>query len=67
MLALRLTEGLRREDCVRRFADGGEQYEAVRRAAARLPENLIAVGDACVALTAEGFLVSNAVLAEILP
>lgn len=67
MLALRLTEGLRREDCVRRFADGGEQYEAVRRAAARLPENLIAAGDARVALTAEGFLVSNAVLAEILP
>ena len=67
MLALRLTEGLRREDCVRRFADGGEQYEAVRRAAARLPKNLIAAGDARVALTAEGFLVSNAVLAEILP
>ena len=67
MLALRLTEGLRREDCVRRFADGGEQYEAVRRAAARLPKNLIVAGDARVALTAEGFLVSNAVLAEILP
>ena len=44
-----------------------ESVEAVRRAAARLPKNLIAAGDARVALTAEGFLVSNAVLAEILP
>ena len=32
-----------------------------------MPVSLIAAGDARVALTAEGFLVSNAVLAEILP
>ena len=67
MLALRLTEGLRRKDCVERFADGDAQYEAVRRAAAWLPKSLVLADHEWIALTAEGFLVSNTILSEILP
>lgn len=67
MLALRLTEGLRRKDCVERFADGDAQYEAVRRAAAWLPKSLVLADHERIALTAEGFLVSNTILSEILP
>ena len=67
MLALRLTEGLRRKDCVERFADGDAQYEAVRRTAAWLPKSLVLADHERIALTAEGFLVSNTILSEILP
>lgn len=67
MLALRLTEGLRRKDCIKRFADGAAQYEAVRSAAAWLPKSLVSADHERIALTAEGFLVSNTILAEILP
>ena len=67
MLALRLTEGLRRKACIKRFADGDAQYEAVRRAAAWLPKSLVLADHERIALTAEGFLVSNTILSEILP
>ncbi len=67
MLALRLCEGLRRDACAARFPDGAAQFDAVRRAAARLPCHLVEAGDDCIRLTAEGFLVSNAILVEILP
>lgn len=67
MLALRLSEGLSRADCARRFPDGAAQFDTVRAAAARLPKNLLTVENEKIALTDEGFLVSNAILAEILP
>lgn len=67
MLALRLSEGLSRADCARRFPDGAVQFDTVCAAAARLPRNLLTVENEKIALTDEGFLVSNAILAEILP
>ena len=67
MLALRLREGLQRTVCESRFSNGGLLYADVLQAAKRLPRQLVEADDEKIALTAEGFLVSNAVLAEILP
>lgn len=67
MLALRLREGLQRTVCAERFKDGTELYEAVQQKAKRMPKPLVEVSEEKIALTAEGFLVSNAILAEILP
>lgn len=67
MLALRLTEGLQRAVCAERFQNGDDLYDAVYRCAKRLPKPLITASEEKIALTAEGFLVSNAILAEILP
>lgn len=67
MLALRLSEGLQKAACVERFQNGGALFEAVLEEAQRLPKPLICADAERVALTAEGFLVSNAILAEILP
>lgn len=67
MLALRLSEGLSRAGCAPRFPDGAAQFDAVRARAVRLPKKLITVENEKIALTDEGFLVSNAILAEILP
>lgn len=67
MLVLRLSEGLRRESCEKRFSDGAERYNEVLGAAMRLPKQLVHSDEDGIALTAEGFLVSNTILAEILP
>lgn len=67
MLALRLTEGLKREVCTERFQDGGALYDAVFAKAKKLPKPLITADSEKISLTAEGFLVSNMILAEILP
>ncbi|MGN0479069.1 MAG: radical SAM family heme chaperone HemW [Hominenteromicrobium sp.] len=67
MLALRLAEGLSRAACARRFPDGAAQFDALFAKASRLPKNLFTAGNEKIALTAEGFLVSNAILTEILP
>lgn len=67
MLALRLSEGLQRAACEARFENGGTLYENVLNRAKRLPKPLIFASDEKIALTAEGFLVSNTILSEILP
>ena len=67
MLALRLTEGLQRDVCERRFENGEALYDGVFKEAVRLPKMLVAADDSKIALTAEGFLVSNMILSEILP
>lgn len=67
MLALRLSEGLRRSACEERFENGCALYEDVLSRAKKLPKQLITADTKKIALTAEGFLVSNAILAEILP
>ncbi len=67
MLTLRLSEGLSRVECARRFPDGEAQFEAVCARAGRLPKRLLRAGHEKIALTAEGFLVSNSVLAALLP
>ncbi len=67
MLALRLSEGLQREVCVNRFENGGKLYDEIFGKAKRLPKPLITVDEEKIALTAEGFLVSNTILSGILP
>ena len=67
MLALRLSEGLSRADCAQRFPDGAAQFDVLFAKAAHLPKNLLTAENEKIALTDEGFLVSNAILAEILP
>lgn len=67
MLALRLTEGLRLTACKARFANGEALYAQVLQKAKRMPKPLVLADGERIALTAEGFLVSNTILAEILP
>ena len=67
MLSLRLREGLQREACAARFPNGEGLYETVLQNAKRMPKPLVEANGDSIALTAEGFLVSNTILAEILP
>ena len=67
MLSLRLTEGLQRKICETRFENGGALFDEVLEGCKYLPKNLIHADYERISLTAEGFLVSNAILAEILP
>lgn len=67
MLTLRLSEGLSRAACTERFANGGKLFDAVLQEAIQLPKTLITADSEKIAMTAEGFLVSNAILTEILP
>ena len=67
MLSLRLTEGLPRKICETRFENGGALFDGVLEGCKHLPKNLIHADYERISLTAEGFLVSNAILAEILP
>ena len=67
MLSLRLTEGLQRKICETRFENGGALFDGVLEGCKHLPKNLIHADHERISLTAEGFLVSNAILAEILP
>lgn len=67
MLALRLSEGLQRTVCAQRFENGESLYRSILEKAEKLPKPLIAADEDKIALTAEGFLVSNTVLTEILP
>lgn len=66
MLALRLKEGLQKVRCERRFTDGAKLFDEVKRSARLLPQNLIEVSDEKIALTAEGFAVSNAIISKLL-
>ena len=67
MLSLRLTEGLQRKICETRFENGGALFDGGLEGCKHLPKNLIHADYERISLTAEGFLVSNAILAEILP
>lgn len=67
MLNLRLTRGLRREDCTARFGrEGTALFEEVLGNAKRCPKQLLQAGENSVSLTPEGFLVSNALLVRLL-
>ena len=65
MLRLRLTEGLREADVKRRFGRGipREVYENVRK----IPPEYVKLTKEGICLTASGFLVSNSILAALLP
>jgi oxygen-independent coproporphyrinogen-3 oxidase len=67
VLALRLTRGLCKTECERRFPDGGERFERLARKAEPLAETgLVVLEEGRIALTPRGFLVQNAVLGRLL-
>lgn len=67
MLALRLSEGLSRAASAARFETGEASFDALFQRAQKLPPHLVTLTEGGVALTPEGFLLSNAVLASVLP
>ena len=67
MLNLRLTRGLRRQDCLDRFGEeGASLFEEVLENARNCPAQLLRKGEDFLAFTPEGFLVSNALLVRLL-
>lgn len=67
LLNLRLTRGLRRADCLARFGEeGAAGFDQVLRQAKGCPPQLLQAGEASVSFTPEGFLVSNALLVQLL-
>lgn len=67
MLNLRLTRGLRREDCLARFGPQGDAlFQEVLGNAKKCPSSLLRRGEDFLAFTSEGFLVSNALLVRLL-
>lgn len=67
MLNLRLTRGLRREDCKRRFGQRGEeQFEQVLARSETCPAHLVLKDRDRLSFTPEGFLVSNALLLRLI-
>lgn len=67
MLNLRLTEGLNREKCREKFGSSGEKaFEAVLKNTKKCPPQLIRADSEKISFTPEGFLVSNALLVELL-
>lgn len=73
MLGLRLTEGITRPACVRRFGEtGGKQFDTLHACAVTLARQqskddpLLVVSQDRVALTRSGFLVSNTIIVSLL-
>ncbi len=67
MLNLRLCEGLRRERCLKRFPEDGEgKFLSMLERARRLPGSLVQWDEKHIALTPDGFLVSNEVIGRLL-
>ena len=67
MLNLRLTRGLRREDCLARFGpQGEEEFYHLLENAKKCPSTLLRREEDRLSFTPEGFLVSNALLVRLL-
>ena len=67
MLNLRLSRGLVKKDCLTRFgAEGGALFDRALEQAGRFPARLVRADRERIAFTPEGFLVSNALLVELL-
>lgn len=66
MLNLRLREGVTRAACRARFSEGDSLFDRLRKNAAKCPPHLLRADENSVALTADGFLVSNAVIGLLL-
>ncbi|MEG1427387.1 MAG: radical SAM family heme chaperone HemW [Oscillospiraceae bacterium] len=64
MLRLRLTEGLLREECIKRYS--AENFHQICKKAEFLPPHLVNLSAHCLSFTPEGFLVSNTLLATLL-
>lgn len=65
MMALRLNEGLTLNNCKKRFENGEELFSNVLKKVKKIPKHLINYDKEKIALTAEGFLISNAIIGEI--
>lgn len=66
MLALRLTEGLRRIVCAKHYPKGNELYDAVLKNTKKCPPGLLRADSEHISLTKEGFAISNAVIGTLL-
>lgn len=67
MLNLRLTRGLRKEDCTARFGkEGAALFEEALENASACPKPLLHANEESISFTPEGFLVSNALLVRLL-
>lgn len=64
MLALRLSEGVCKMRCEERYS--GEEYENLLQNAKKIPHSLIRADEKNISLTKEGFLLSNAIIAQLL-
>lgn len=68
MLNLRLTDGLTRTDCEKKFGpEGKAEFEKILERAKNCPPGLIRADRERLAFAPEGFLVSNALLLRLLP
>jgi oxygen-independent coproporphyrinogen-3 oxidase len=67
MLALRLWEGVRREDCLARFPGGETLFRRLREQAAKIPAQagLVRWTEDSVSLTRKGFLLSNQLICRL--
>ena len=67
MVNLRLTRGLRREDCLAKFGKAGEtEFDQILENAKGCPRQLLRATEEGISFTPEGFLVSNALLVRLL-
>lgn len=67
MLNLRLTDGLQKAECIKKFgAEGAEKFSAVLKNTKKCPSKLISADSERVFFTPQGFLVSNALLIKLL-
>lgn len=67
MLRLRLKEGLKRSECIKRFENGAILFDEVcKRAAKYKNSSLIGLEKDKIFLTAEGFLVSNVIIGDLI-
>ncbi len=66
MLKLRLTSGLKRKECENRYIDGARLFDGcLERAKKYKNTSLVNLSDDVISLTPQGFLVSNALISEI--
>ena len=66
LLRLRLTTGLERQECIKRFEGGEALFEACLKRAQKFKGSpLINISEHSISLTPQGFLVSNAVICQI--
>lgn len=67
MLNLRLTRGLREDDCISRFGEPGRDlFAQIKSRAAKYPKALVTIAHDAISFTPQGFLVSNALLSRLL-
>ena len=67
MLNLRLTEGLQREKCIAKFGSSGQAlFDQILKNTKKCPPGLVRADSDSISFTPEGFLVSNALLLQLL-